>query len=76
MRLRGKAQLSPEVPLAVGAPSPGRRKRGGDGAGQRRGTGTCRVDVGLPRESRRGDSLDLCLPVPLQDVGLTSNERR
>lgn len=34
------------------------------------------MDVGLPRESRLCDSLDLCLPVPLQDVGLTSNERR
>lgn len=59
----------------------GLHPRGGGRGGrwsraEKGGTGTCRVDVGLPRERHRGDSLDLCLPVPLQDVGLTSNERR
>lgn len=48
MRLRGKAQLSPEVPLAVGAPSPGRRKRGEMEPGREGGQGPARWTWGCP----------------------------
>lgn len=68
---RSKAKLS--CPLRSLCPGQEEEEEG-DEAEQTRGTRSCRVAVGLPRESC--DSLDVCLAVPRQDVGLTSNERR